>query len=165
LAAQNRIPTPRASFTFSFPLRVRWSEVDRQEIVFNPNYFVYADVAFSEYFRALGIPYPQGLEAIGSDLYAVSVEGAFHGSARYDDLLEIAYRTAVLGRTSMRFEVNVYRDGTLLFDGILVYVNADVRTREPVAIPAELIERINAFERTPPQTKAARSNASETNVS
>jgi acyl-CoA thioester hydrolase len=155
LAAERRIPASRASFTFSFPLRVRWSEVDRQEIVFNPNYFVYADVAFTEYFRALGIPYPQGLEAIGSDLYAVSVEGAFHGSARYDDLLEIAYRTAVIGRTSLRFEVNVYLDGTLLFDGILVYVNADVRTREPVPIPPELVARIVAFERIPPQTKAS----------
>jgi acyl-CoA thioester hydrolase len=155
LAAERSIPASRASFTFSFPLRVRWSEVDRQEIVFNPNYFVYADVAFTEYFRALGIPYPQGLEAIGSDLYAVSVEGAFHGSARYDDLLEIAYRTAVIGRTSLRFEVNVYLDGTLLFDGILVYVNADVRTREPVPIPPELVARIVAFERIPPQTKAS----------
>ncbi len=155
MAAERSIPASRASFTFSFPLRVRWSEVDRQEIVFNPNYFVYADVAFTEYFRALGIPYPQGLEAIGSDLYAVSVEGAFHGSARYDDLLEIAYRTAVIGRTSLRFEVNVYLDGTLLFDGILVYVNADVRTREPVPIPPELVARIVAFERIPPQTKAS----------
>jgi acyl-CoA thioester hydrolase len=154
LALEGRAPAPRAAFTFTFPLRVRWSEVDRQQIVFNPNYFVYADVAFSEYFRALGIPYPQGLEAIGSDLYAVSVEGAFHASARYDDLLEIGYRTAVVGRTSLRFEVHVYLEDALLFDGVLVYVNADVTTRKPVPIPPELIARIAAFERTPAQSKS-----------
>jgi acyl-CoA thioester hydrolase len=155
MAALSEDPTPRNAFTFVFPLRVRWSEVDRQGIVFNPNYFVYADVAFTEYFRALGFPYPQGFEESGSDLFAVSAEGRFRASARYDELLEVAYRTVRIGRSSIRFEVAVYGAGGLLFDGALVYVNADPETRVPQALPRALIGHIEAFERTPPATKEA----------
>jgi acyl-CoA thioester hydrolase len=151
--ARDEARTPRAAFTFSFPLRVRWSEVDRQGIVFNPNYFVYADVASSEYFRAIGMPYPEGLLAAGSDLFAVSVEGVFRGPARYDDVLEVAYRTAAIGRTSIRFEVAIYLDEALLFEGSLVYVNGDPQSRAPLPLPTELLRRIAAFERTPPQEK------------
>ena len=42
----------RQDFTFFHPLRVRWSEVDPQGIVFNPNYLAYADIALTEYMRA-----------------------------------------------------------------------------------------------------------------
>jgi hypothetical protein len=55
-------PSPRSDFRFAHRLRVRWSEVDAQGIVFNPNYFVYADVGFTEYMRAVGLAYPQDLQ-------------------------------------------------------------------------------------------------------
>ena len=51
----------RSDFRFTHSLRVRWSEVDRQGIVFNGNYLNYFDVAMGEYWRALGFPYPAGL--------------------------------------------------------------------------------------------------------
>jgi acyl-CoA thioester hydrolase len=132
---------------------VRWAEVDRQGVVFNPHFFAYADVGFSEYFRAIGFPYPEGLEALGCDLFAVSASGSFRAAARYDDELELTYRAAVLGRTSVRFEAQLHRDETLLFDGALVYVSVDLSSRAPIALPSELVERICRFERTPPERK------------
>ena len=41
----------RPRFGFFHPLRVRWSELDPQGIVFNPNYLVYFDIAVTEYMR------------------------------------------------------------------------------------------------------------------
>ena len=62
----------REDFTFLHRLRVRWVEVDRQDVVFNGNYFLYFDVAVTEYWRAIGIPYPGGyVDAYGTDVYAV----------------------------------------------------------------------------------------------
>ena len=43
----------RSEFKFSFPFRVRYSEVDGQKIVFNAHYLTYFDTAITEYFRAL----------------------------------------------------------------------------------------------------------------
>ena len=74
----------REQFAFTHPLRVRWSEVDRQGIVFNPHYFAYADIAMTEYMRAIGYPSPEGLPAAGSDLFAIRAEADYLGSAVYD---------------------------------------------------------------------------------
>jgi acyl-CoA thioester hydrolase len=38
----------KSDFTFFHRLRVRWSEVDMQKVVFNGNYFNYFDVAVYE---------------------------------------------------------------------------------------------------------------------
>jgi acyl-CoA thioester hydrolase len=59
----------RQEFRFAHRLRVRWAEVDRQGIVFNGHYLTYFDVGITEYYRALGFPYPDGLAPHGTDLY------------------------------------------------------------------------------------------------
>ena len=143
-------PTPRSAFRFAHRLRVRWSEVDPQGIVFNPNYFVYADVGFTEYMRAAGLAYPQDLHAAGSDLFSVAAAAQFRDSARYDDELAVAVRAAEIGRTSLRFEMYVYRDDALLVAIELTYVNAGRESRRAEPVPPALIERIVAFEQTAP---------------
>ena len=44
-------PLARGDFRFFHRLRVRWSEVDLQKIVFNPHYLSYIDVAMADYWR------------------------------------------------------------------------------------------------------------------
>ena len=51
----------REDFTFVHSLRVRWAEVDRQDVVFNGHYFLYFDVAVAEYWRAIGFRYPEDI--------------------------------------------------------------------------------------------------------
>ena len=86
----------RASFTFVHPLRVRWAEVDRQDVVFNAHYFTYFDVAVTEYWRAVGMDYPRAFVALGTDLFARKASAEFHAPAGYDDVLEIGCRAALL---------------------------------------------------------------------
>ena len=50
-----------SQFTYFHTLRVRWAEVDPQSIVFNGHYMTYADVAITEYWRAINLPYPDGV--------------------------------------------------------------------------------------------------------
>ena len=45
----------RDDFRFVQPLRVRWSEVDLQAIVFNGHYLMYFDTAVAGYWRALAL--------------------------------------------------------------------------------------------------------------
>ena len=40
-------------------LTVRWAEVDAQKIVFNAHYLMYADVAITDYWRQMALPYTQ----------------------------------------------------------------------------------------------------------
>lgn len=142
---------PRSAFAFLHPLRVRWSEVDPQGIVFNPNYLVYFDVAATEYWRALGYAYPEGFTRDGVDTFAKVARAEFHASAKFDDALDIGVRTARLGRTSLRLLFGVFRGEDLLVDGEIVYVTADPAAQRPVPIPDRLRTAILAHERVRPE--------------
>lgn len=142
---------PRDDFRFFHPLRVRWAEVDPQGIVFNGNYLTYADVAITEYFRALGIAYPTDLAQDGGDFFAIRALLEYRSPARFDDLLQIGIRSARLGRSSLTFDLGIWRDGELLTSGEIVYVHADSATRSSAPLPQWLREKIVSFERTPPQ--------------
>lgn len=136
-------------FTFTHPLRVRWAECDAQGIVFNVNYFLYFDVGMTEYFRALGY---EG-EAM-ADFFTVHAEADYKAPAVFDDEIEIAARAARLGRTSITFEMAVIRDGEVLTTGAMVYVHAAKDERAAAVLPQSMIDRVMAFEKTSPQTKA-----------
>jgi acyl-CoA thioester hydrolase len=145
----------REEFTFSHSLRVRWAEVDRQDVVFNGNYFLYFDVAITEYWRAIGFPYPEALVAQGGDFFAVKATAEYHGSARYDDVLDVCCRVGRIGRSSMQFVLAIYRGAEHITSGELIYVHAALASRAPAPVPGALREAVLAYEKTPPAQAAA----------
>ena len=128
------------------PLRVRWAEVDIQRIVFNPHYLTYVDIAFTEYWRALAIPYEMIPGLLGGDLYVKKSTLEYHGSARLDDRLDIAIRCQRIGNSSLLFSGGVFRDTGLLVSADLVYVFADPATQTARPVPAPLRDLITDFE-------------------
>lgn len=148
----------RDQFTFRHTLRVRWAEVDKQGIVFYGNYFLYFDVAVTEYWRAIGINYPEGIvNAFGTDLYTVKATAEYHGSAQYDDILDIHVRAARLGRSSMQFLLEIWRGDEHLVSGELIYVNAVPASRKSVPLPGPLREKIIGYERVQLESAPAKS--------
>jgi acyl-CoA thioester hydrolase len=107
---------------FSHPLRVRWGEVDAQGVVFNPNYFVYADVAALEFFRAAGVP--SNPDSDMGQSYVVDAHATFRASARFDDLLDLRVFLTRLGRSSYAIRVDITRAGQTLVEVALTYVRA-----------------------------------------
>ena len=93
----------RNDFRFRDRLRVRWAEIDAQKIVFNGHYLMYFDTAVAGYWRALALPYAQTMESLGGDLYVRKATLEYHGSARYDDLLDVGLRCARIGNSSIVF--------------------------------------------------------------
>lgn len=141
----------RAEFTFFHRLRVRWAEVDRQDVVFNGNYFLYFDTAIAEYWRAIGFNYPSDIvEKFGTDIYAVKATAEYLGSATYDDELDIGCRVGRIGRSSMQFLFGIWKSGTLITRGELIYVNADPATRKSAAWPDSLKNVVLGHEKTAP---------------
>ena len=146
----------REDFTCAHALRVRWSEVDMQKIVFNGNYLNYIDVAIAEYWRAIGLPYPHGyVDRYANDIYLRKASVDYLGSAHYDDMLDVFVRVAKLGRTSMTFAFEIWRSESdpsakPLITAELVYVNADPRTMTPAPLPLAVRELIVKFERVDP---------------
>nr|WP_217344633.1 thioesterase family protein [Noviherbaspirillum sp. L7-7A]MBV0878798.1 acyl-CoA thioesterase [Noviherbaspirillum sp. L7-7A] len=140
----------RADFAFFHPLRVRWAEVDMQAIVFNGHYLTYFDVAFTEYWRATGLPGVMQQAEDGQEMFARKATIEYHAPARFDDMLDIGVRCAALGRSSMRYVLEIYRGEEFLIAGELVYVYADTALRKGVALPEAWRSRLAELERLAP---------------
>jgi acyl-CoA thioester hydrolase len=137
----------REEFSFFHALRVRWSEVDMQAIVFNGHYLTYFDVAFTEYWRATGLPNVVMQAAEGREMFARKATIEYEAPARFDDVLDIGVRCAGLGRSSMRFVLEIYRGQERLVIGELAYVYADTRIRKGVPVPDAWRAGLSAFEK------------------
>jgi len=136
----------RADFRFTERLRVRWSEVDAQGVVFNGHYLDYFDTAVSGYWRALALPYAEAMAHIGGQMFMRKSTLEYLAPARSDEVLELAARTLKLGTTSLIVQCALFRGEELLAHGELVYALADAVTNQPMPLPNPLREVIQAFE-------------------
>jgi acyl-CoA thioester hydrolase len=144
---------PVADFRHRMPLRVRWAEVDRQGVVFNGNYLLYADVCVTEYWRAAGMKYPEDFEPLGADLYVRKATVEYRAAAQYDDELDVCGRIARIGGSSLQFVVEMFRrtdTSAPLVICELVYVYVDAATKKPRRVDYAFRDRIRAFETVPP---------------
>ncbi|WP_019141024.1 acyl-CoA thioesterase [Noviherbaspirillum massiliense] len=140
----------RQDFSFFHPLRVRWAEVDMQGIVFNGHYLTYFDVAFTEYWRATGLPSVIQQAEEGREMFARKATIEYLAPAHFDDMLDIGVRCAGFGRTSVRFVIEIHCGEEHLISGELVYVYADTAARKGVAFPERWRDVITKFERLAP---------------
>jgi acyl-CoA thioester hydrolase len=148
---------PKEDFACLSRLRVRWAEVDMQKVVFNGHYLTYIDTAIGQYWREIGLPYPEGyVDRYGQDVYLRKATLEYLGSARYDDVLAVLCRVAKLGRTSMTFVFEIHRQEPEASPGPLVtaqlvYVNAEPATMKSAPLPEDLRSRVLRYERVAPE--------------
>ena len=137
----------RQDFRFAHRLRVRWVEVDMQQIIFNGHYQMYFDTAVTDYWRALAMPYAATMHQLGGDLYVKKASVEYHASAEMDDFLEVCMRCERVGNSSMTFVGAIFRGDELLITSELVYVYADPVAKKSQSVPAALRELLEGFER------------------
>ena len=138
---------PAEGFSFVHTLRVRYAEIDGQKVVYNAHYLTYLDLAFTEYFRAIGI---QFVEASAFDTALVKATLEYRRPARLDDLLDIHVSMPRLGNSSFtgRFRISPHghpapEDAHM--EAEVVYVSVTEEGR-PTPIPDWVRERIAAVE-------------------
>jgi acyl-CoA thioester hydrolase len=79
-------------------------------------YLAFADIAFTEYLRAVGLGFPNPVGEDGSEIFAVGSEVNWRRPARFDDLLTLKVRVARFGRSSFTAETVMLRAQELLCD-------------------------------------------------
>lgn len=127
-----RICTVRDVFTHE--LRVRWGECDPQGIVFNANYLLYFDVAFTELWREAVGPW-QEMGERGYDAVVARAELDFRSPARFDDALSLELAIVHLGSSSIRTRMHVRRDADVLVEAELRHVVLSVDGWKPAEMP------------------------------
>ncbi len=132
-------------FINEIQLRVRYAETDQMGYVYYGNYAAYYEVARTEVFRNLEMPYKR-MEDDGLIMPALENHSYYLAPALYDDLLTIKVFIRELPKVTMRFEYEFYNSsGTLIHRGdtLLVFMKRD--TRKPCRIPAYIMDKLKPY--------------------
>ncbi|PKB81643.1 MAG: hypothetical protein BZY88_06075 [SAR202 cluster bacterium Io17-Chloro-G9] len=140
----------KADFKFHASLRVRWMEVDPQGIVYFGAYMDYLEVAWSEYFRNLGLSVYRIAQRGYFDTAVVKTVAEYKAPARLDDMLELYTRITRIGNTSISLVVEIYpQDSDKLLTAVeAVYVGFDPESESSRPVPGEIRELVDHFEAT-----------------
>ena len=130
---------------FTIEERVRWGDVDAARIIFYGSYIRFFEIAETELFRAVGLPYGKVFDELNIWLPRVHLECDFHRAAQLDDLLEVSIYVGKIGRTSLKLNFEVRRkdkEGAIEQDPMATAHFVLVSTRrdnlQPVPLPEEL---------------------------
>ncbi len=128
-------------------IRVRYGECDAQQVVFNARYADYADIAATEYMRAL-IGDFNNMLAAGFDNQVVNLNIDWFNSAKFDDVLVLSVSATHVGNTSFKLETLIHK---IESNGVLspiaraqtTYVVVDTEEFAKQQIPPLLLENFS----------------------
>ena len=103
-------PAPPQTPVRTTHVRVRYAETDRMGVVYYANYFVWFEVARTEWLRVSGWSYRE-MEADGVSLPVIEAHCQYVRPARYDDQIEIRTRATLLSPVRVRFDYELLRAG------------------------------------------------------
>ena len=127
---------------------VRWSDIDLAGIICYGAYVRFFEIAESELFRSLGLPFSALFEKYDFWLPRAQLHFEFRQPALLDDKLDLEMWISKVGTSSLRLEFqarkdNVSRDLTAEAYAVLVAVaRKDLR---PIPLPPALVEALAPF--------------------
>lgn len=134
---------------FSIQEYVRWSDVDYAGLICYGAYLRFFEMAETELFRAVGLPYGKVFEDYDLWLPRVQLHCDFHHPALLDDLLTVSAFIGRIGNKSLTLNFEVYRakDEILLSEGRFIMVAVSRKDFKSIALPQGLIEKLARFSR------------------
>ncbi|CAB3771563.1 tol-pal system-associated acyl-CoA thioesterase [Paraburkholderia solisilvae] len=138
---------PGAEIGFTWPIRVYYEDTDAGGIVFYANYLKFFERARTEWLRACGIEQSRLASETGTLFIVCSTSLEYHSPARLDDALSIVSRIERLGRASVDFVQEAWRDGTRLATGTVRVGCVDAVSLRPAALAPAVL---GALRRGPP---------------
>jgi acyl-CoA thioester hydrolase len=113
----------------------RWMDNDVYGHVNNVQYYSYFDTVINAYLIEAG-----GLDIHGGDVIGLCAEShcAYRAALSFPDVVHAGLRVGELGRSSVRYEIGLFRgdDPSPAATGWFVHVFVDRESRRPAEIPA-----------------------------
>ncbi|MED4474130.1 MULTISPECIES: acyl-CoA thioesterase [Bacillaceae] len=130
-------------YQFSHRLRVRYSEIDGQKVVYNSHYLTYIDVAVTEYFERI----LSQEEASRFDYVLAKATLEYKRSAYFYDWLTVWCRMDNIGNKSMTMNFMITREDEVepVLLAEIIYVYVDPKTILPSPVPDFVRKRIEQF--------------------
>lgn len=130
--------------THTVRFRVRFAETDAMQVVYYAEYFVWFEVARTELFREIGMPYTVISRKRGYHTPVVQAHADYKAPARYDDEVAVRVLMTKIGKSSLRLDYEVTRmpDKVLLCTGHTVHVLIG-EDGKPKEIPADMRKKLS----------------------
>jgi acyl-CoA thioester hydrolase len=127
-------PASRADYGAFYEIPTRWMDNDVYGHVNNVHYYSYFDTAIAHFLMREG-----GLDPWRSEVIGFCVESAcrFRRAVRFPERITAGLRVSKLGRTSVRYEIGLFRDDDqeTAADGYFVHVFVAREGEQPAPIP------------------------------
>ena len=124
-------PGRRADYRYFHAITTRWMDNDALLHVNNVVYFSYFDTAVTYFEMSHGV-----VDLLNGPMHCVVAEVAcrYHRSIAFPDRVTVGLRAAVIGRTSVRYDLAVFRDDDddASAEGHFVHVFVERATQRPV---------------------------------
>lgn len=127
----------RDHYTWTHRLRVRYSEIDYQGIVFNAHYLSYFDAALTEFMRDLEFDFTALVKHEQLDFHLIKSTVEYVQPIRADQLIDIAVAPAKLGNSSVTWQLAIFgADQTeCLATGEIIWVCSKVGEHKSHPLP------------------------------
>lgn len=144
----------RDHYSWTHLLRVRYSEIDYQGIVFNAHYLTYFDVALTEFMRAQDFDFVELVKREQLDFHLVKSTVEYLQPIRADQLIEIAVRPGRLGQSSVTWNIAIFAEGTgdCLACGEIIWVCSKVGEHKSHPLPASFRAKVQPLLDATPST-------------
>jgi acyl-CoA thioester hydrolase len=141
----------REEFAWIHQVPTRWGDNDIYGHVNNVEYFAFFDTVINHWLIHEG-----GLDIHRGEVIGLCAEShcVYHAALAFPDVIDAGLRVGHLGRSSVRYELGLFRAGDAepAATGWFVHVFVDRATRQPSSMPAQLR---GALERLQVQSGAA----------
>ena len=134
-------PAARAAYPAFLAIPTRWMDNDTYGHVNNVTYYSYFDTVVNEHLIREG-----GLEIRDAPAIGIVVETAcrFHKPLSFPEVIDAGLRVAALGRSSVSYEIGLFRQGddAPAATGRFVHVWVDRASRRPLGVPDAIREAL-----------------------
>ena len=134
----DRTPPPkRADYPVLYEVPTRWLDNDVYGHVNNVNFYSYFDTAIANFLMGEG-----GLDPWRDEVVGFCVESAcrFRRGIRFPDRVSAGLRVTKLGRSSVRYEIGIFRgdEDEAAADGYFVHVFVERAGEHPAPVPPSI---------------------------
>jgi acyl-CoA thioester hydrolase len=130
-------PVSRDEYAHLQSIPTRWADNDVYGHVNNVEYYAFFDTVINHWLIAEG-----GLDIHAGETIGLCAEShcEYRAAVSFPDVVEAGLRVGHLGRSSVRYEIGLFRQGDepAIAVGWFVHVFVDRESRRPAEIPAPL---------------------------
>jgi acyl-CoA thioester hydrolase len=136
----------RDAYPHSLSIATRWMDNDAYGHVNNVVYYSFFDTVVNRW-----LVDNAALDIASSDVIGVVAETMcrFRASVAFPDSVDAGLRVAHVGKSSVRYEIGIFRAGDdfAVASGYFVHVYVDRATRRPVPVPAAMRDALAKLSR------------------